>query len=323
MSFTGCENSRNVVVGSIGIPTRVIEQMHIKRNIITEDMVIPLFPRRKAFSHKGSYGCVHLVAGSIGMTGAAILACKSALMSGIGLLKLYIPESLSILIAHSVPEAITIPLQEIRKGVIGIAHFERIIEDSKTADVIAVGPGCGNTAETGEMVRRMVQELDKTVVIDADGLNALSRNISILDGKKATVVMTPHPGEMARLVNKTIEEVLENPVAIAREYAAKWDSVVVLKGARTVVASPNGDIYINVNGNSGMATAGSGDVLTGIIAGLIAQGLTPLEGAILGVYVHGRSGDNAARKKGEYGLIATDLWDGLIETMMQMQHIKG
>ena len=316
--YPGCEFNGELLVRGIGIPVGLVENMKIKRNIITEESVMAFFPWRKAFSHKGDYGRVNLIAGSIGMTGAAILACRSALRSGIGLLKLYIPESLAMLITHSVPEAITIPLQEVRKGVIGITHFERIIEESESADVVAIGPGCGNTAETSELVRRIIQELEKPVVIDADGLNAIARNVNILNEKKSTIVLTPHPGEMARMIGKTTEEITNRPVETAREYAQKWDVVIVLKGARTVVAAPNGDIYINTTGNSGMATAGSGDVLTGIIAGLIGQGLTPLQAARLGVYVHGRSGDSSAEYKGEYGLLAGDIVEGLIYTMKEM-----
>lgn len=316
--FPGSANNGELVVGDIGIPTRIVQDMKIKRNIITEKSVMAFFPRRKGFSHKGDYGKVNLIAGSTGLTGAAILACKSALRSGIGLLKLYIPESLAMLITHSVPEAITIPLQEVRKGVIGITHFDRILKESESADVIAIGPGCGNTTETGELVRRIIQELEKPVVIDADGLNAIQRKADILLNKKSRIVMTPHPGEMSRLIGLSTEEINERPIEVASNYAKKWDVILVLKGARTIVAAPNGDVFVNRTGNSGMATAGSGDVLTGIIAGFIGQGLSPLEASRLGVYVHGRSGDSAADYKGEYGLLAGDIVEGLIYTMKEM-----
>lgn len=318
----GSERTGELIVKDIGIPKRIIEEMKIKRNIITEQSVMKFFPWRRGFSHKGDYGRVNVIAGSTGLTGAAILTCRSALRSGIGLLKLYIPESLAVLITHSVPEAITIPLQEVRKGVIGITHFDRIIEDSGSSDVVAIGPGCGNTAETSELVRRIIQELEKPVVIDADGLNAISRNTDILLDKKSSVIMTPHPGEMSRLIGLSTEEINERPIEIARKYAMMWDVILVLKGARTVVAAPNGDIYVNVTGNSGMATAGSGDVLTGVIAGFIGQGLTPLQAALLGVYVHGRAGDNSAKYKGEYGLLAGDIVEGLIYTMKEMASQK-
>ncbi len=316
--YPGSENNGTLEVRDIGIPTKIIDSMKIKRNIITEKSVMEFFPWRRGFSHKGDYGRVNLIAGSTGLTGAAILTCKSALRSGIGLLKLYIPESLAMLITHSVPEAITIPLQEVRKGVIGITHFDKILEESQAADVVAIGPGCGNTAETSELVRRIIQELEKPVVVDADGLNAIARNVDILLDKKSSIVMTPHPGEMSRLIGITTEEINEKPVEIASTYAQKWDVVLVLKGARTVVAAPNGDVFVNVTGNSGMATAGSGDVLTGIIAGFIAQGLSPLDASRLGVYVHGRSGDSSANYKGEYGLLAGDIVEGLIYTMKEM-----
>lgn len=316
--FPGCANNGTLVVRDIGIPTRIVEDMKIKRNIITENSVMAFFPRRRGYSLKGDYGTVNLIAGSTGLTGSAILTCKSALRSGIGLLKLYIPESLAMLITHSVPEAITVPLQEVRKGVIGITHFDRILKESESADVIAIGPGCGNTAETSELVRRIIQELEKPVVIDADGLNAIIRNADILLNKKSSIVMTPHPGEMSKLIGLSTEEINERPIQIASDYAKKWDVILVLKGARTIVAAPNGDVFVNVTGNSGMATAGSGDVLTGIIAGFIGQGLSPIEASRLGVYVHGRSGDSSADYKGEYGLLAGDIVEGLIYTMKEM-----
>jgi len=316
--YPGSEQNGELVVRDIGIPKRILNDMKLKRNIITEESVMAYFPWRRGFSHKGDYGKVNIIAGSTGLTGAAILACKSALRSGIGLLKLYIPESLAMQITHSVPEAITIPLQEVRKGVIGITHFDKILTESESSDVIAIGPGCGNTAETSELVRRIIQELEKPVVIDADGLNAISRNPDILLEKKSKVVMTPHPGEMSRLIGISTDEINERPLEIAKEYASKWDVIMVLKGARTVVAAPNGDVFVNVTGNSGMATAGAGDVLTGIIAGFIGQGLSPLEASRLGVYVHGRSGDSSAEYKGEYGLLAGDIVEGLIYTMKEM-----
>lgn len=322
--FPGSDNNGKIIVRDIGIPKKIIEKSSFKCNIIDKELVVPFFPRRSKFSHKGDFGKVNAIAGSTGLTGAAILTCRGALRSGIGLLKLYIPESLTFLVTHSVPEVIVIPIQEVRKGVIGINYIDRMIKESEDVDCIAIGPGCGNTGELGELVRRFLKELERPIVIDADGLNTISKNIELFDlkEKKAQVVFTPHLGEMSRLTGLSIEEISGDVVGVAKKYAAKWDVVLVLKGARTIIASPNGDIYINVNGNSGMATAGSGDVLTGIISGFIAQGLTTLQAAILGVYLHGRAGDYAAELRGEYGLLAGDIVEGLIYILKEMSQNK-
>ncbi|MGB3368789.1 MAG: NAD(P)H-hydrate dehydratase, partial [Acidaminobacteraceae bacterium] len=271
--FPGAIYNGELVVKEICIPKKAIDDMRLKNSIILNDFAKSLMPSREKDSHKGNYGKANVIAGSSGLTGAAILTCRSALRSGLGLLKLYIPESLNILITTSVPEAVTVPLQEMRKGIIGINHINRIIEDANQVNVLAIGPGCGNTSELSETIRRVLLEVERPVVIDADGLNALAKNVRWLSEKKAKIVLTPHPGEMSRLSDYTIEEINLKPIEIAREFATKWDVVLVLKGSRTVVALPNAQVYVNVNGNPGMATAGSGDVLTGIITGLIGQGV--------------------------------------------------
>ncbi len=313
--FPGATYNGDVIVKGICIPKKAVDDMKIKNSIILNDFAKSLMPNREKDSHKGDYGKANVIAGSSGLTGAAILTCRAALRSGLGLLKLYIPESLNILITTSVPEAVTVPLQEMRKGVIGINHIHRIIEDANQVNVLAIGPGCGNTSELSETIRRVLLEVEKPIVIDADGLNALAKNVMWLSDKKGTVVLTPHPGEMSRLSNYTTEEINLSPVEISREFAMKWNVVLVLKGSRTVVALPSGEVYININGNPGMATAGSGDVLTGIITGLIGQGVEPEDAAILGVYLHGLSGDHMAEIEGEHGLLAGDLVSGLTHAL--------
>lgn len=305
-----------IIFKNIGIPEVAKMDENIKANLITASLVKNLIPRRNSNSHKGVYGKMCLVAGSYGMTGAAILTAKAALRSGLGLLKLIIPESLNHIITSSVPEAITVPLSEMRKGIIGINHISSIISESETASVITIGPGCGNTAELSEVIRRVLEEVDIPIVIDADGLNALSKDVKWLESRKSeNVVLTPHIGEMSRLTGLEIEEIKSNKISVAREYAEKWNVILVLKDSRTIVAKPNGEIFINYNGNSGMATAGSGDVLTGIISSFIAQGLSIEEAAIAGVYVHGDAGDKAAKDKGEHGLLSGDIVDGLTYTL--------
>ena len=252
------------------------------------------------------------------MAGAAILACRAALRSGMGLLKLYIPESLNTLITTSIPEVITVPLSEVRRGVIGITNFQKIIDDCCWPDVIAVGPGCGVNAEISELIKRLLNESDVPLVIDADGINALSKSLHWLENKKCPVVLTPHVGEMSRLTGLTAEEINADPIGTAIRFSKQWKTVTVLKGARTVVATPEGEVFVNINGNSGMATAGSGDVLTGVITSMIAQGLDPVGAAVLGVYLHGRAGDLMVAERGEHGLLAGDLVFGLTMAIREL-----
>ncbi|SKC50487.1 NAD(P)H-hydrate dehydratase [Maledivibacter halophilus] len=313
--YPGAEYNGKLVIKDIGIPNEAIEDIELKNNLIDIDIVRQGLPSRKKDTHKGSYGKANIIAGSFGMTGAAILACKSALRTGTGLLKLYVGESINHIVKTGVPEVITVPLQEMRKGVIGINHIEKIIKDSKEANVLAIGPGCGNTSELAEIIKQVLVKVDIPIVIDADGLNVLSRDKEWFLEKKSKIVITPHIGEMSRLTNMDIEEIRYDLIKVAKDFAIKWGVIVVLKGASTIIASPEGEIFINVKGNPGMATAGSGDVLTGIITGLIAQGLEPLKAAITAVYVHGLTGDKVARDKGEYGLLAGDLVEYLPYTI--------
>lgn len=313
--YPGAEYNGELVIADIGIPKKVIKNIELKHNLVDFEVIRDNLPSRKKDTHKGNYGRANIIAGSAGMTGAAILTCKSALRTGLGLLKIYIGESLNHIMKTSVPEAITVPLQEMRKGVIGINHIERIVGDTEEASVLTIGPGCGNTAELSEIIKQVLANVEVPIVIDADGLNVLSKNTEWLLGKKSKIITTPHLGEMSRLSGIPIEEIKNNLIKVAKEFSRKFSVIVVLKGASTIVASPEGEVFINVNGNPGMATAGSGDVLTGIITGLIAQGLEPLKAAITAVYLHGVTGDSVARDKGEYGLLAGDLVEYLPYTI--------
>lgn len=316
--YPGADYNGELVVRQIGLPQKAMNEVDMKHHIITEERIVKLLPERPQNSHKGTYGKAHVIAGSSGMTGAAILTCKAALRSGLGLLKLYIPESLNLLITTSVPEVVTIPLNEMRRGVININQITKIIKESAEADVVAIGPGCGMSSEMSELVRQMLDEVQCPMVIDADGLNVLAKNVSWLDHKKAEIVLTPHPGEMARLTGLTVEEISDNPIDISREFAQKHGVILILKGSRTIIAMPQGDVFVNLTGNSGMATAGSGDVLTGIITGFIAQGMKPSDAVLLSVHIHGRSGDIMAGRKGEFGLLAGDIVSGLTHTLMEL-----
>lgn len=313
--FPGSEYNGELLIKGIGVPDIVINEVKIRYNIITDEVIERLIPHRRRNTSKVDYGRGNIVAGSIGLTGAAILACKAALRSGMGLLKLYIPESVNYIITTAVPETITIPLQEVRKGVIGINNFNKVVEEAKASDVLCFGPGCGTASEVGELLKRIIFEVDKPLVIDADGLNALSKNVEWLLSKKNEVIITPHPGEMSRLTGKTVEEINNNPIDTALEFSREWGVITVLKGSRSVLATPEGDVYININGNPGMATAGSGDVLAGVITSFIAQGFKPIDAAIFGVYIHGMAGDIMAESRGEHGLMAGDIVEGITKAL--------
>jgi len=316
--YPGADYNGELLIADIGIPKEIIKNAKLNHNLIDLELIKDNLPSRRKDTHKGSYGKANVVAGSLGMTGAAILTCKSALRTGLGLIKLYIGESLNCIVKSGVPEAITVPLQEMRKGVIGINHIERIIDDTKEANVFTIGPGCGNTAELSEIIKRVLNDVEIPMVIDADGLNVLAQNTEWLNEKRSQIVITPHLGEMERLTGISIDYIKNNLIEVAKDFSQEWQVIVVLKCARTIVASPKGEIFININGNPGMATAGSGDVLTGILTSLIAQGLEPLKAAITAVYIHGLTGDKAASEKGEYGLLAGDLVEYLPYTIKEI-----
>lgn len=296
-----------LTVADISIPVQLLTGRHLKNNLITEDMVKGYFPARPLESHKGTYGHVLVVGGSPGLSGAVILASSAALACGAGLVTAAVPESLLPVIEGHLVEVMTAPLPETGKAFIAPEAMPVLENLLSRASVCAIGPGMSRYPEAQGILRFVLERSGVPVIIDADGLNALSEDTSILKGRQIPIVITPHPGEMARLLKTTVEEIQANRMEVAREAAREWGVSVVLKGSRTVVAQPNGETYINITGNPGMATAGSGDVLSGIIAGLVAQGMRPDTAAWVGVYVHGRAGDLAKEKTGERGLLAGDL----------------
>jgi len=268
-------------------------------------------PKRKKTAHKGDYGHVLVLAGSKGLTGAAYLTSQAALLSGSGLVTLGIPESLNVIMERKLTEVMTLPLAETKKSSLAPAAYQKIKKFLTKADVLAVGPGLSRDPGTVKLVRKLVAALNKPFVLDADGINAFIGNLSLLKKTKSPSVITPHPGELARLLGVKTKAIQRNRLQIARKFAKRYKRVLVLKGERTIVASPDGKQYINNTGNPGMASGGTGDVLTGVIAGLIGQGIDVFEAAKIGVYVHGLAGDLAVREKGERSLKATDLLNKL------------
>ena len=301
-----------LVIAPIGSPEHLVTAAGSRLNLIDRLMVRGWLDlsRRDAHANKGDAGKVLIVAGSRGKTGAACLAGEAAMRAGAGLVTVATPESSQPVVASQlIKECMTEPLAETESGTAAREATERVIELSEARDVLAVGPGLGAEDSTRALVRAVALRRQKPLVVDADGLNALAPWGENLRGSaELPIILTPHPGEMARLVGKSIPEVIANRIEMAREFATGHGVILVLKGSRTVVASPDGEVYINPTGNAGMATGGTGDVLTGIIAGLLAQNRDDVVGAtIAAVYLHGLAGDLAAAQLGMRAMIASDI----------------
>jgi NAD(P)H-hydrate epimerase len=272
-------------------------------------------PKRSFDAHKYQLGNVFVLAGSIGLTGAAVMASESALRSGAGIVHLGIPASLNSILEMKLTEVMTIPFKETSEGSFSLNDYDMILDHVNSATVSIIGPGLSRQYETQNLVRRLVEHATKPLVLDADALFALSGHLSILQQTQAEIILTPHVGEFARLVSQTKEEIETKRMDIAHTFAVEFGVTLVLKGAPTVIATRDGRVYVNPTGNPGMATAGSGDVLSGIIAGFVAQGSSADESACTGVYLHGLAGDHAKKNVGEYGLIATDLIRSFAEVL--------
>jgi len=302
----GASYAGEMVVADIGIPGKLLCGDVIRQNMVTADYVRRILPRRQPGAHKGSCGRVLVIAGSQGLTGAAALTSSAAVRAGAGLVTLGVAASLNPIMETKVTEVMTKVLPETAWGTLGLDAAPYILKLAAECDVLAIGPGLGREEETAEAVRETVKNACCPLVLDADGINALAGHTAILQQSKALVILTPHPGELSRLTGLTVEAINSDRLTAAREAAESWGSIVVLKGPGTVVAFPDGEVYINTSGNAGMATGGTGDVLTGIIAAFIAQGLSSHEAAVAGVYIHGIAGDVAARR-GQIGMSAGDL----------------
>jgi len=275
--------------------------------MITISEVIAKFPKRTPESHKGDFGHILVIAGSFGYTGAAYLTAQSAMLSGSGLVTLAVGRSLYGIMATKLTEVMVRPFFETKDCSLSLLAEKDLLNFSEKCNSIAIGPGISQNKETQALVRNLVAKSNKPIILDADGINAFVGNLDLLKKAKAPLVMTPHPGEMARLTATDVSEVQNKRKDIALKFANEYNTVLILKGHKSIVANQFGEFYINETGNVGMATGGSGDVLTGIVASFVGQGLAPFEAAILGVHFHGMAGDLAAKEKGVLSLIATDL----------------
>ena len=296
-----------LVVADISIPGRLLEDPRLKLEIPGRLALMPIFARRKTDTHKGTYGHVLVVSGSLGKTGAAILAGKAALKAGAGLVTVATAASGLPIVARSMAELMTEPLAETPEGTISAEAVDRAAALAKGREAVVVGPGLSTHPSTGEFLYRLLPRLRGPVVIDADGLNLLGLRPDVLARLPRPAILTPHPGEFSRLTGLPTAEVLKRRLELAPSFAVRHNVVLVLKGYRTLVAAPDGRVFINPTGNPGLATGGSGDVLSGIIASLLAQLKDPLLAAVAGVYLHGLSGDLAAGALSEKALVAGDI----------------
>ena len=302
-----------LIIASIGTPDELLEETDCDLFLVEEDDVSDWLAhsRRQPGAHKGSTGDVLLIAGSRGKTGAAALAAEAVLKSGAGLVTVATPRSAQpLVVAQSPPIVMTEALEELESGAVSLKALDRAVTLTRSRDVVAIGPGLSAESEsTRAFVHEFVRRRSVPLVIDADGLNALAPwPVGLRGSVELPIVVTPHPGEMARLAGCSNADVLRDRVGIARSFSTSHGLITVLKGQRTLIVSPEGQVCVNPTGNAGMATAGSGDVLTGIIAGLLAQDpVDAFEAIVAAVYVHGLAGDMAAEEIGVRALVASDI----------------
>jgi len=279
-------------------------------------------PERKPDGHKGDFGRVLVVAGSPGLSGAAVLASEAALLTGCGLVRLVCPKSLNPVFEMKMTSVMTLPAPETQNGALSEKAFSLIRREAERFDVLVVGCGLATAMPTRRLVQDIIRKIPKPLLLDADGLNAIAGEPQILLDHTAPLIVTPHPGEMARLVAKSTEKVQEKRVEIASNFARAFKCVTVLKGYQTVVTDGR-RTYVNETGNSGMATAGSGDVLSGIIGSLLAQGMSAFDAAVTGVFLHGLAGDISADNLTEYSVTAESLLDAIPEAIAQFLSSGG
>lgn len=304
----------------IGIPPTVAKKIGCKQHLITPESLRSALPRRSAMAHKGKNGHLVILAGSPGKTGAAAMAATSAMRAGAGLVTVGVPGSLNPTLETMLTEAMTIGLAETEEITIDETAGDAIFSLIEGKQCLAVGPGMGTSPSTGRLLKRLIETCPVPLVIDADALTLIASDPTVLDKCRAPVVLTPHPGEMARISGQPIATIQENRVESARSFSVDHGVHLVLKGAGTVVADPNGDVFMNGTGNPGMAAGGMGDVLTGLIAGLITQGMDAGAAARTGVLLHGLAADRVATQMAPVGYLATEVTNALPQAMQAMQN---
>lgn len=307
--FPGADYCGKIKIVDIGIPKVLTAADDIRENLITSNLVGSLLPGRISNGHKGTYGRALILAGSPGMTGAAVLAGESALRGGAGLVYLGAAEELCPILESKLKEIIVIGFQGDGSGNLAGGGFKKIKERTAECQAVALGPGLSPTSETLHLLEVLAAELSIPLVVDAGGLAALALNSGLLPFNGAPLILTPHPGEMAKLTKTSTKVVQQERWELASRKAREWKAVVLLKGAYTVVALPDGEIYVNPTGNPVLSTAGTGDLLTGLITALLAQGLTPEDASRCGAYLHGLAADLLLEERGARGHKAGDILD--------------
>ncbi len=278
-----------------------------------------MLPKRKPVSNKGTYGHALCICGSMKMTGAAYLSVSGALRSGVGLVTAAFPQSAYAGIAPKLAEPLLLPLESNFEGTFAYSAMADITEASKRATAVLIGCGIGFNKDTTTLVHNLIKEIKVPIILDADGINALSTNIDILKEAQAPIILTPHPGEMSRLCGKTVAEIIANPIGIAHDFAKKHGVTVVLKTANTVICDGKSDVYINTTGNSGLSKGGSGDLLAGITVSFVAQGMKPFDAAVSAVYLHGLGADIVADKTSMRGMLPSDVLNFLPELFSKFE----
>jgi len=295
-----------LIVTDIGIPKSVLDNIDINTNMLNDIEYNNLLPKRKARSNKGTYGKLLVIAGSDEMTGASILTSKAAYKMGVGLVNLAAPKEVINIAQNNIIENINTILPS-ENGKVYLKSFDTIKDIINNVNAVAVGPGLGQSKGVTKFICELLYNLKVPVVIDADGLNAVSNDINILKVCKAPIILTPHPGEMSRLTGIPVQDILDNTIEVAKQFSLEYNVVTLLKDSKTIIANPHSEIYINNTGNSALAKGGSGDVLTGIIGSLLAQKTDPFLAAALGAYIHGKAGERASERFGMAGVLASDL----------------
>ncbi len=303
--FPGRTFCGDLHIVDIGVPYSLINKGYPR---VTEyNDIFGIIPPRKPDGNKGTFGQILIIAGARGFSGAAIMAARSCLRIGAGLVRLASPQGIMKDLESKLVEIVKVPLPQTPAETISLRAIDTILSLLSKTDVVAVGPGITTHKETAEFLIRLLKYIKVPLIIDADGLNILSKSSEIFSRLKVPFILTPHPGELSRLTGLSIEKINAERIDIARKYAKKFGGVLILKGAPTVIASPDGEVYVNPTGNSGLATAGSGDVLVGMIAGLLGQGVSAIKAAVAGVFLHGLCADLLTKDSNEYSLIASDL----------------
>ena len=312
--YPGYEYAGIIHIEDIAIPPSLIERIETKAGFLTDSEAVDLLPVRKRRSNKGDCGRIFVFAGSDEMPGAASMACSAAYMTGGGLVRACVTQNTASVIQHWQREVVT-RITADKNGMYCKKSLDNLTDEIKHADVIVLGPGIGRSPDVTEFVFELLKISEAPVVIDADALFAVSENVNILKEIKAPCVITPHPGEMSRLAKMSVSDILDDIAGTASRFSGEFNVVTLLKDAHTIIAGPDGQIYINTTGNNALSKAGTGDVLTGMIAGFIAQGSDVFNASVLGAYFHGKSCEKACLSRSRYSVIASDIIENISAVM--------